>query len=50
LETPKSPADVKLIELVDAYIDMDGSAEKRANAEKLMSGFTAGGKKPPKKS
>jgi methylenetetrahydrofolate reductase (NADPH) len=46
----ESPADAKLLELVDAYVDMDGSPEKRANAEKLMSGFTAGGKKPPKKS
>jgi hypothetical protein len=31
---------------------MDGSAEKRDNAEKLMSGLAAGAKKkaPPKKS
>jgi 5,10-methylenetetrahydrofolate reductase len=48
----ESPADAKLLELVDAYVEMDGSAEKRANAEKLMSGFAAGAKKktPPKKS
>ena len=46
----ESPADAKLLELVDAYIEMDGSPEKRANAEKLMSGFSAGAKKPPKKS
>jgi methylenetetrahydrofolate reductase (NADPH) len=56
----ESPADTKLLELVDAYVEMDGSAEKRANAEKLMSGFAAGAKsrkgrlapkkKPPKKS
>jgi hypothetical protein len=50
LETPKSPADAKLIELIDAYVDMDGSPEKRAGAEKSMSAFTAGGKKLPKKS
>jgi hypothetical protein len=48
----ESPADAKLLELVDAYVEMDGSAEKRANAEKLMSGLSAGAKKkkPPKKS
>jgi len=46
----ESPADAKLLELIDAYVEMDGSPEKRANAEKLMSGFSAGGKKPPKKS
>ncbi len=48
----ESPADAKLLELVDAYIEMDGSAEKRTNAEKLMSGLSAGAKKkaPPKKS
>ena len=46
----ESPADPKLLELVDAYVEMDGSPEKRANAEKLMSDFTAGAKKPPKKS
>jgi cobalamin-dependent methionine synthase I len=46
----ESPADAKLLELVDAYVEMDGSAEKRDNAEKLMSSFAASGKKPPKKS
>ena len=46
----ESPADAKLLELVDAYVEMDGSAEKRNNAEKLMSSFAAGAKKPPKKS
>ena len=56
----ESPADAKLLELVDAYVDMDGSPEKRANAEKLMSGLAAGAKSrkgrlapkkaPPKKS
>jgi len=46
----ESPADPKLLELIDAYVEMDGSPEKRNNAEKLMSGFSAGGKKPPKKS
>jgi methylenetetrahydrofolate reductase (NADPH) len=48
----ESPADAKLLELVDAYIEMDGSPDKRANAEKLMSGLSAGAKKkkPPKKS
>jgi 5,10-methylenetetrahydrofolate reductase len=46
----ESPADPKLLELVDAYVEMDGSAEKRNNAEKLMSSFAAGAKKPPKKS
>jgi hypothetical protein len=45
----ESPADLKLIELVDAYVDMDGSPEKRDKAEKLMSGLSTG-KKPPKKS
>ena len=45
----ESPADPKLLELVDAYVEMDGSAEKRNNAEKLMSGFCAGAKKPVKK-
>jgi hypothetical protein len=46
----ESPADAKLLELIDAYVDMDGSTEKRASAEKSMSAFTAGAKKPPKKS
>jgi 5,10-methylenetetrahydrofolate reductase len=46
----ESPADAKLLELVDAYVQMDGTAEKRDNAEKLMSSFAAGAKKPPKKS
>ncbi len=48
----ESPADPKLLELVDAYVEMDGSPEKKANAEKLMSGLAAGAKKkkPPKKS
>jgi hypothetical protein len=48
----ESPADPKLLELIDAYVEMDGSADKRANAEKLMSGLSAGAKKkaPPKKS
>jgi len=48
----ESPADPKLIEMIDAFIDMDGSPEKRANAEKAISAFTAGAKKkpPPKKS
>jgi hypothetical protein len=46
----ESPADPKLLQLIDAYVEMDGSPEKRDNAEKLMSGFSAGGKKPPKKS
>jgi 5,10-methylenetetrahydrofolate reductase len=46
----ESPADPKLLQLVDAYVEMDGTAEKRDNAEKLMSSFAASGKKPPKKS
>ena len=48
----ESPADPKLLQLIDAYAEMDGSPEKRQNAEKLMSGFCAGAKKkkPPKKS
>lgn len=48
----ESPADAKLLQLIDAYAEMDGSPEKRQNAEKLMSGFCAGAKKkkPPKKS
>jgi len=48
----ESPADAKLLDLVDAYVEMDGSAEKRETAEKLMSGLAAGAKKkkPPKKS
>jgi 5,10-methylenetetrahydrofolate reductase len=47
----ESPADPKLLELIDAFVDMDGSPEKRATAEKLMSGLSAGAKKkaPPKK-
>ena len=46
----ESPADPKLLQLIDAYVEMDGSPDKRDNAEKLMSGFCAGAKKPPKKS
>jgi hypothetical protein len=46
----ESPADVKLLQLIDAYAEMDGSPGKRQNAEKLMSGFCAGSKKPVKKS
>ena len=46
----ESPADPKLLQLIDAYADMDGSPEKRQNTEKLMSGFCAGAKKPVKKS
>ena len=48
----ESPADAKLLELVDAYAEMDGSADRRDNAEKLMSRLAAGAKKkkPPKKS
>jgi len=45
----ESPADPKLLQLIDAYAEMDGSPEKRNNAEKLMSGFCAGTKKPVKK-
>jgi cobalamin-dependent methionine synthase I len=48
----ESPADQKLLQLIDAYVEVDGSPEKRQNAEKLMSGFCAGAKKkkPTKKS
>ena len=48
----ESPADAKLLQLIDAYAEMDGSPEKRQNAEKRMSSFCAGAKKkkPPKKS
>ena len=48
----ESPADAKLLQLIDVYAEMDGSPEKRQNAEKQMSGFCAGAKKkkPPKKS
>jgi len=48
----ESPADAKLLELVDAYVDMDGSPEKRTNAKKIMSGLATGAKKkaPAKKS
>lgn len=46
----ESPADPKLLELIDAYAEMDGSPEKRQNAEKLMSSFIGGAKKPAKKS
>jgi cobalamin-dependent methionine synthase I len=45
----ESPADPKLLELIDAYAEMDGSSEKRNNTEKLMSGFCAGAKKTVKK-
>jgi len=46
----ESPADPKLLQLIDAYAEMDGSPEKRQNTEKLMTGFCAGAKKPVKKS
>jgi 5,10-methylenetetrahydrofolate reductase len=46
----ESPADSKLLELIDAYAEVDGSPQKREIAEKLMSGFCAGAKKPVKKS
>ncbi|MGB2862877.1 MAG: methylenetetrahydrofolate reductase C-terminal domain-containing protein [Sedimentisphaerales bacterium] len=46
----ESPADPKLLQLIDAYAEMDGSPGKRQNAEKLMSGFCSGAKKPVKKS
>jgi hypothetical protein len=46
----ESSADPKLLELIDAYVEMDGSPGKRQNAENLMSGFCAGSKKPVKKS
>jgi methylenetetrahydrofolate reductase (NADPH) len=45
----ESPADPKLLQLIDAYAEMDGSPKKRNNAEKLMSSFCAGAKKPVKK-
>jgi len=45
----ESPADPKLLQLIDAYAEMDGSPEKRNNAERLMSGLCAGAKKPVKK-
>ncbi len=45
----ESPADPKLLQLIDSYAEMDGSSEKKSNAEKLMSGFCAGAKKPVKK-
>jgi len=45
----ESPADPKLLELINAYAEMDGSPEKRNNAEKLMSSFCDGAKKPVKK-
>jgi len=45
----ESPADPKLVELIDAFVDMDGSPEKRANAEKQVSGLAAPAKKPPPK-
>ena len=44
-----SPADPKLLQLIDAYVEVDGSPQKRHNAEKLMSSFCAGTKKPIKK-
>ena len=46
----QSPADLELLQLIDAYVEVDGSPQKRQNAEKLMSGFCAGTKKPVKKS
>jgi len=45
----ESPADAKLLQLIDAYAEMDGSSGKRQNANKLMSNFCAGAKKPLKK-
>ena len=45
----ESPADAKLLQLIDAYAEMDGSPQKRHDAEKRMSRFCAGAKKPPKK-
>jgi hypothetical protein len=45
----ESPADPKLLQLIDAYAEVDGSPEKRNNAEKLMSSFCTGAKKPVKK-
>jgi hypothetical protein len=45
----ESPADSKLLQLIDAYAEVDGSPEKRNNAEKLMSSFCTGAKKPVKK-
>lgn len=44
-----SEADAELLELVDAYAKMDGSAEKMAKATELMAKFCQSSRKPAKK-
>jgi len=44
-----SEADAELLELVDAYAKMDGSAEKMNRATELMAKFCQGSRKPAKK-
>jgi len=43
-----SEADAELLELVDAYAKMDGSAERTNNATELMAKFCQGSRKPAK--
>jgi cobalamin-dependent methionine synthase I len=43
-----SEADAELLDLVDAYAKMDGSAEKMNNATELMAKFCQGSRKPAK--
>ena len=45
----QSPADPALLKLIDAYAEVDGSAQKSETARELMTKLCSGAKKPPKK-